>query len=48
MFDPNLGIFNLASNGSTYYPSIKSYIQMDHLSYFKFIGRIIGKAMLDE
>jgi E3 ubiquitin-protein ligase HUWE1 len=48
MFNPNYSLFNLSSTGSTYYPNPKSYVEVEHLSYFKFIGRIIGKAIFDE
>jgi len=48
MFNPNLGIFKLADSGVTYYPNPHSSIQEAHLDYFKFIGRIIGKAILEE
>ena len=48
MFNPNLGIFKLSDSGSTYYPNPKSFIQNNHTSYFKFIGRILGKALLEE
>lgn len=48
MFNPNYSLFNLSSSGSTYYPNPKSYVEADHLRYFKFIGRVIGKALLDE
>lgn len=48
MFNPNLGMFKLSDSGSTYYPNPRSYIQNEHLAYFKFIGRIIGKALLEE
>lgn len=41
-------LFVLSSNGSTYTPNPKSGIEKDHLKYFKFIGRVIGKALLDE
>jgi E3 ubiquitin-protein ligase HUWE1 len=48
MFNPNYSLFNLSSSGSTYYPNPKSYVEKDHLKYFKFIGRVIGKALFDE
>lgn len=47
MFDPNYGLFKSGSSGSTYHPSEKSYINPLHLKYFKFIGRITGKALYD-
>jgi len=48
MFNPNYSLFNLSSSGSTYYPNPKSSIMGPHLEYFKFVGRIIGKAIFDE
>mmetsp|Transcript_9556 Transcript_9556/g.9165 ORF Transcript_9556/g.9165 Transcript_9556/m.9165 type:complete len:371 (-) Transcript_9556:625-1737(-) len=48
MFNPNYSLFLLSSSGSTYYPNHKSGIEKEHLRYFKFIGRILGKALLDE
>ena len=48
MFDVNRGLFKLSSGGATYYPNPQSYVQPDHLPLFKFIGRILGKAMFDE
>jgi E3 ubiquitin-protein ligase HUWE1 len=49
MFNPNYSLFSLSSSGATYYPNPKSHIfGGDHLNYFKFVGRIIGKAIFDE
>lgn len=48
MFNPNMGMFKLADSGVTYYPDTKSFIHQHHTDYFKFIGRIIAKAILDE
>lgn len=48
MFNPSYSLFILSSSGSTYYPNPKSYVERDHLRYFKFIGRILGKALFDE
>ena len=48
MFNPNIGLFKKSAHGNTYQPDPKSIIQSNHLRYFKFIGRIIGKALLDE
>ena len=47
MFNPNYSLFNLTSNGVTYYPNSQSYVNPDHLNFFKFIGRMIGKALFD-
>lgn len=48
MFNPNYSLFILSSSGATYYPNPKSHVERDHLRYFKFIGRILGKALFDE
>lgn len=41
-------LFVPSDNGSTYMPDARSYIQgVDHLRFFKFVGRIIGKALLE-
>ena len=47
MFNPNYSLFNLTSNGVTYYPNAQSYVNPEHLNFFKFIGRMIGKALFD-
>lgn len=47
MFNPNYSLFNLTSNGVSYYPNAKSYVNPEHLNYFKFIGRMIGKSLVD-
>ncbi|EGC31458.1 hypothetical protein DICPUDRAFT_39910 [Dictyostelium purpureum] len=48
MFNPNYALFKTsASDNVTFQPNPESYINPDHLSYFKFIGRIIGKALYD-
>lgn len=48
MFNPMYSLFVLSSSGSTYYPNPKSHIQADHLRYFKFIGRVVGKALFED
>lgn len=48
MFNPNYSLFILSSSGATYQPNPKSYVERDHLKYFKFIGRMIGKALFDQ
>eukprot|EP01133_Synstelium_polycarpum_P008997 gene8997-10553_t len=48
MFNPNYALFKAsAGDNVTFQPNPESYINPDHLSYFKFIGRIIGKALYD-
>ncbi|KAK5101811.1 E3 ubiquitin-protein ligase tom1 [Lithohypha guttulata] len=46
MFDPNYALFQpVASDKTTFHPSPLSRVNPEHLLYFKFIGRIIGKAL---
>lgn len=48
MFNPDYALFRTsAADRITYQPNRMSYINPDHLLYFHFIGRIIGKAIFD-
>ena len=48
MFNPNYALFlPTAADKVTYQPNRASGINPDHLFYFKFVGRIIGKAIYD-
>ena len=48
MFNPGYALFNpSAADNVTFQPNPQSSINPDHLSYFRFIGRIIGKALFD-
>ena len=47
MFNPLIGLFIKSAHGNTYQPDPKSIIQQNYFGFFKFIGRIIGKALLD-
>lgn len=48
MFDPNYCLFQpCAADRLTYQPNKASSINPEHLSFFKFVGRIIGKAIHD-
>ena len=47
MFNQNYSLFKNSDNGSTYMPNPKSDVQADHLRFFKFIGRVIGKALFE-
>ncbi|KAI9282573.1 hypothetical protein BY458DRAFT_467864 [Sporodiniella umbellata] len=48
MFDPNYALFiTSAADKLTYLPNRSSGVNPDHLSYFKFVGRILGKAIHD-
>jgi E3 ubiquitin-protein ligase HUWE1 len=48
MFNPNYALFTpVASDKTTFHPSRLSGVNQEHLMYFKFIGRIIGKALYE-
>ncbi|KAF1799301.1 hypothetical protein FB192DRAFT_1285399, partial [Mucor lusitanicus] len=48
MFDPNYALFiTSAADKLTYQPNRASGVNSEHLSYFKCVGRIIGKAIHD-
>lgn len=47
MFNPNYALFIPSANGVSFQPNCMSSINAEHLEYFKFIGRIIGKALCD-
>jgi E3 ubiquitin-protein ligase HUWE1 len=46
MFNPNYALWEpVASDKTTFHPSRLSGVNNEHLMFFKFIGRIIGKAV---
>ena len=47
MFNEDMALFLKASTGSTYFPNPKSVVQADHLDLFDFIGKFVGKALMD-
>jgi E3 ubiquitin-protein ligase HUWE1 len=48
MFDPGYALFiPVSSDRTTFHPNHMSGINPEHLSFFKFIGRIIGKALYE-
>lgn len=48
MFDPNNALFQpCAADKQTYQPNKNSWVNPEHLSFFKFVGRVIGKAIYD-
>ncbi len=48
MFNPHFMLFKLTSNANTYLPNNNSgMFESDHLEIFKFIGRVIAKAIFD-
>ena len=44
IFNPDYALFSLGPD-ATYQPSSMSGINQDHLSYFRFVGRVIGLAI---
>lgn len=52
MFNPNISLF-IPTGGSTFQPNPNSIVQNDeargtnHLDFFKFVGRVVGKALYD-
>ncbi|KAJ1800970.1 E3 ubiquitin-protein ligase tom1 [Coemansia sp. RSA 2399] len=49
MFNPDYALFKPSASGRvTYQPNPQSWANPDHLLYFKFVGRIIGKAIVDQ
>lgn len=48
MFNPDYALFvPVASDRTTFHPNRLSAINQEHLMFFKFIGRIIGKALYE-
>lgn len=48
MFNADYALFNpVASDRTTFHPNPMSGINDEHLTFFKFIGRIIGKALYE-
>ena len=48
LFNPNYSLFAPASNGVSFHPNQQSHVNPDHLNFFQFIGRVIGKALFDD
>ena len=46
IFNPMYALFRPAGD-LTFQPNPQSHINPDHLQYFKFVGRVIGKAICD-
>ena len=47
IFNPNYCLFTETADGTTFQPNPLSNINQNHLDYFKFVGRVIGKAVAD-
>jgi hypothetical protein len=49
IFNPNYALFRTAGGkASTFHPNPMSTVNPDHLSFFQFCGRIVGKAIFDD
>lgn len=48
MFNPDYALFNpVASDRTTFHPNPLSDVNQEHLHFFGFVGRIIGKALYE-
>ncbi|KAE9587087.1 putative aminoacyltransferase, E1 ubiquitin-activating enzyme [Lupinus albus] len=47
IFDKGALLFTTVDNELTFQPNPNSVYQTEHLSYFKFVGRVVGKALFD-
>jgi hypothetical protein len=48
MLNPMYGLFIQSTDKTTYQPNPASNVNIDHLSYFKFVGRVIALAIYNE
>jgi len=47
MFNPNYALFMSTEDGCTFQPNPNSSINPEDIRYFRFVGRIVGKAVID-
>ncbi|ESQ29880.1 hypothetical protein EUTSA_v10011172mg [Eutrema salsugineum] len=47
IFDKGALLFTTVGNDATFQPNPNSVYQTEHLSYFKFVGRMVAKALFD-
>ncbi|KAH7291322.1 hypothetical protein KP509_29G011900 [Ceratopteris richardii] len=47
IFDKGALLFTTVGNESSFQPNPNSVYQTEHLSYFKFVGRVVAKALFD-
>ncbi|XP_050371147.1 E3 ubiquitin-protein ligase UPL1 isoform X2 [Argentina anserina] len=47
LFDKGALLFTTVGNNATFQPNPNSVYQTEHLSYFKFVGRVVAKAVFD-
>jgi hypothetical protein len=47
IFNPGYALFTPAADSPTFQPNPESSVNREHLGYFKFVGFVVGKALLD-
>ncbi|XP_044474315.1 E3 ubiquitin-protein ligase UPL1-like isoform X2 [Mangifera indica] len=47
IFDKGALLFTTVGNNASFQPNTNSVYQTEHLSYFKFVGRVVAKALFD-
>ncbi|XP_073159024.1 E3 ubiquitin-protein ligase UPL1-like [Henckelia pumila] len=47
LFDKGALLFTTVGNNATFQPNPNSVYQTEHLSYFRFVGRVVAKALFD-
>eukprot|EP00850_Spirogloea_muscicola_P022377 SM000291S10855 [mRNA] locus=s291:47169:64581:+ [translate_table: standard] len=47
IFDRGALLFTTVGNDATFQPNPNSVYQTEHLSYFRFVGRVVAKALFD-
>lgn len=45
MLNPDYALFTQSADGSTFQPNSNSSINPDHLTYFRFVGQVMGLAL---
>lgn len=48
IFNPDLGLFLQSDTGTSYYPHPNAHIHENYTEQFRFIGRIVGKALYEQ
>lgn len=48
ILDPQKGLFKLSSNGVTIQPHPHSFLVPNHLTHFRYAGRLIAKGLIDK
>ncbi|KRX06241.1 HECT-domain-containing protein [Pseudocohnilembus persalinus] len=46
VFNPNFGLFQKSANGRSIQPSPLAFLVPDYLKYFRYLGRLVGKALI--